>query len=67
MSLFRVTAQAESDLRAIWLYIAGDNLEAADRFVDAVNGRYPVVARFPDLGRPRDEIRAGLRSLAVGN
>jgi len=67
MSLFRVTAQAEADLRAIWLYIAEDNLKAADRLIDAVNRRYPVLAGFPALGRPRDEIRAGVRSLAVGN
>jgi hypothetical protein len=36
MSEPRLSKQAEADLDELWLYIAGNNPDAADRMVDAV-------------------------------
>ena len=51
----------------IWLLIAQDSPEAADRFIDRVMAIDRTLARFPEMGRSRDEIRAGIRSMAVGS
>ena len=36
----KVSRPAKNDLDEIWLYIAQDNLEAADRFVDSITDRF---------------------------
>jgi plasmid stabilization system protein ParE len=36
MSLYRLTPKAKADLRAIWSYIAADNIEAADQVEEAI-------------------------------
>ena len=67
MSRYRLSAQARADLDDIWLYIASDNISAADRFIDALITKIQTLAIQPDLGRPRDELAKSLRSLPVGN
>jgi toxin ParE1/3/4 len=53
----------ESELEAIWDYIAIDDIEAADRFVESAYGTFQELARMPGLGRARNFSRAGLREL----
>lgn len=57
---------AETDLDEIWWYIAQDNPDAADRFLDKIEERCRTLAQFPNLGVSRDELHPGLRSLPVG-
>lgn len=59
---------AEEDLSDIWAYIAlgGDAPEAADRLIEKVRRKCVALARTPGIGRSRDELGHGLRSLAVG-
>ena len=57
---------ALEDLPEAWLSIAQDNPKAADRWVDAVDAAAGRLAGFPALGRARDEVIVGVRSLAVG-
>jgi toxin ParE1/3/4 len=59
--------QAETDLDEIWWYIAQDNPDRADRFLDMIEDRCQALARFPNMGISREELRPMLRSLAVGN
>lgn len=66
MKQFRVSAAARSDLDDIWLYIAPDNIEAADRLINAIVLRFPKLAATPQLGRQRSELSAQLRSFPVG-
>ena len=66
MRRFRVTRDAESDLDEIWLHIARDNVDAANDLVEALTTRFPLIAATPQMGRARDELKAGLRSHAVG-
>ena len=62
-----ITELAESDLSKIWLYIARDSPEAADRFVDKLLLQCKRLASSPSLGWPRSEFAPGLRSYRVGN
>ena len=66
MNRIRVAAEAEADLDEIWLYIAQDSAEAADRFIDHLTSRFSVLASFRRIGRKREEIMPGVRSLAIG-
>ena len=61
------TAEAEEDLIAIWLYVAADDSDAADRLLDRVDEACAQLAEFPDMGTSYDEIRPGLRLFAVRN
>jgi toxin ParE1/3/4 len=43
----------EPELTAIWEFIAFDNLDAADRFLDAVQSTFVQLAKMPGMGRSR--------------
>ena len=66
MNRFRVSPEARADLDEIWLYIAPDNLEAADKYIRAIVSRFPMLASMPLLGRERGELSPSLRSFPVG-
>jgi toxin ParE1/3/4 len=57
---------AEQDLLDIWSYIARDNPDAADRFVDLLTEKCAILAESPDMGRHREELAPRLRSFPVG-
>lgn len=57
--------QAEADLDEIWWYIAQDNPDNADRFLDQIEERCRALAQFPHLGVGREELVPALRSLSV--
>ncbi len=52
---------AKEDLDEIWLYIAVENLVAADRLVDELYERFGMLAGNPFAGNPRPEILGSLR------
>jgi toxin ParE1/3/4 len=58
--------QAVLDLQEIHDYISQDNSEAADKWIDKIGNTFEVLCSQPGIGRQRDEIRAGYRSLAKG-
>ena len=66
MNQFRVSPEARADLDEIWLYIAQDNPDAADKFIQAIISRFPKLAAMPQLGRKREELAAQVRSFPVG-
>jgi toxin ParE1/3/4 len=67
MATLKRSEQAERDLLQIWVRIAEDNFDAADKFVDEINDRLEDIAEMPGLGRARDELAPGLRSFPVGD
>ena len=67
MSQYRVSDAARSDLDEIWLYIARDNPEAANKFIRSLVSRFPMLAFTPEIGRERKELSPHLRSFAIGN
>ena len=63
------TSQAGSDLNEIWYYVAtkSGSLDVADRLIDSITDRFTLLARYPNIGRARDEdLRLGLRRFPVG-
>lgn len=67
MKRVRITRDAERDLDEIWLYIARDSVEAANRVVDEIANRFVLIGSSPEMGRTRDELKPGLRSHPVEN
>jgi toxin ParE1/3/4 len=65
MKQFRVSDVARSDLGEIWLHIARDNLDAADKFIHAIVSRFSKLAAMPLIGRQREELSPRLRSFSV--
>jgi toxin ParE1/3/4 len=66
----RLSAEAESDLDDIWVYIArqSGSLETADRLIDSITERIWLLSRYPHLGRRRDhDLRPDLRTFPVGD
>ena len=66
---YRLAQRAEADLDEIWLYVAKEStsIEIANRLIDTITDRFFPLARFPYMGRSREEdFGPGYRSLAVG-
>lgn len=65
-SRYRLSSHAAADLVEIAVYIARDNLDAALRHDELLHEKFAALAQNPKLGRARDSMRPGLRSLPVG-
>jgi toxin ParE1/3/4 len=63
----RILRSAVENLDEIWLYIARDSVDAAERVISQFEATAQTLARSPGMGRKRDELAAGLRSFPVGN
>src|SRR5215813_10508017 len=65
MRRYRLSRLAKADLDRIWLRIVrGANIEKADRFIDSITARFPMLS---DAGRASDDIEPGLRTFPAGN
>ena len=67
MSQYRLDEQAEQDLDEIWLTIAEDNPDAADRMIDRLTDSFVLLTGQPLMGRERPELAPNLRSFAVSS
>lgn len=62
-----VAPEAQEELREIESYIGKDNPKAAVEFVGRLTERYQALTDFPGMGRKRDDVRAGYRSVSEGD
>lgn len=53
---FILTPRASQDVNEIWAYIADDNIEAADRVLDAIESAMVKLAKNPGIGHWREEL-----------
>lgn len=67
MNQYSLDGQAEQDLDEIWLAIAEDHPDAADRMIDRITDAIILLAGQPLMGRERPELAPNLRSFPVGN
>ena len=67
MPKIKRTAQAEEDLIEIWIYIAQDNIQAADRLLDEFEDKFFLLGEQPRLGPKRPDIAPELRYFPVGS
>jgi toxin ParE1/3/4 len=63
MPSFALSEYVEPELEAIWGYIALDNIEAADRFLESAYATFKALAGMPGMGRPRHLSPFKLRDL----
>lgn len=61
----RVAATATADIEEIWAYIARESSVSADRFVDELLDKFPLLAERPDIGVAREALAPGLRLFPV--
>lgn len=66
MSSYRYSADANTDIAGIALYLFELNPVAAHRFIDSLEKACELLAQHPLMGRPRPELADNLRSFAVG-
>jgi len=57
---------ALQDLDELWDYIAVDNPDAADQFVDLIEEKCRLLAEFPKIGASCESLHPALRYLPVG-
>ena len=62
---FIVRPKARRDIRDIAAYIAADNLEASDRFIDEAYSAFALLAQMPLMGSARRFRREGLKGLRL--
>lgn len=63
---FRLTEPAIRDIEQIADRIAQHSgLERSEQFLDRLDDKLAKIVRFPYLGRARDEILPGMRSLGI--
>lgn len=62
----RLTEQAKQDLREIWRGLAEfSGLQQADERLQTIRQKFRLLEQFPHVGRSRDQVLPGLRSLVV--
>lgn len=61
------THLAARDLEEIWLYIAHENIDAADALIDQMMATCLLIAAKPTIGRARPELLPELRSFPVNH
>ena len=57
----RLSPQAEEDLLTIWVYIAADNVTAADKLILDLESGWEHLAEFPLSGEARTDIHPDIR------
>ncbi|MGV0027149.1 type II toxin-antitoxin system RelE/ParE family toxin [Phormidesmis priestleyi] len=63
---YKLTAPASRDIEDILDFIAGNRSDtAADQFLRKLNQKLGNLTRFPEIGRKRDDLASGLRSVSL--
>lgn len=57
--------QAERDIEQCFVYIGVDNLDAALRFLDAIENSLETISENPLIGSPREFGNAGIKNLRM--
>ena len=64
----RVSTPAVADLDKIWEHVAEvRSVEAATRLIDSVTDIFPLLGRYPGVGKRCDNLESGARSFPAGN
>ncbi len=57
-----ISPRAEEDLEEIWSFVAGRDVEAADRLIEGITRRFDHLLAYPEAGRARHDLLVNLRS-----
>lgn len=67
MASYYLSSLASEDIHEIWMHLAIQSLDAADRLVDRFTEVFELISKNPHLGEPQDNLRPGLRRVVVLN
>ena len=67
MGAVTLTPSAKRDLVQIWIYIAEDNMDAADRTDERIRELCTKLAATPAIGRLRPDLGVDIRAFGTGN
>ena len=67
MAVVSASTDATRDLDQIWSFIATDNMDAADVFLDHIWKRCQSYANQPMLGEMRSDLAQQIRCFSVGS
>jgi toxin ParE1/3/4 len=67
MSRLIISPQARADINEILSFISQDNPIAARNPFDKIKSKFALLADNPAIGVVRNELKAGLQALPVGN
>jgi toxin ParE1/3/4 len=67
MAKVRIPFQVHHELEEIWIYVAPDDEQAADRLVNRLLNEIGKLGQRPGMGRSRDDIAEGIRSWPCGS
>lgn len=57
-----ISEQARTDIKEIWLYIAENDIDVANRIAKELSDKFDLLEANPQLGRKRNEFLIDLRS-----
>jgi len=63
---YKLGRRASRDLEEIVRYIAQDSPAAAEKWLESIFARFDSLAAAPLMGRKRDDLRSGYRSIVFG-
>ena len=58
---------ANADLMEIWVYLTARSIETANSTIQAIGRKCQDCAEMPGIGRRRDDLASGLRSVSYAN
>lgn len=61
-----ISEKALADVGEVWDYIAEDDIDAADQFIERLYVEFDMLARHPRAGRERPDLQPGLRTFPIG-
>lgn len=61
------TSEAEESRVDIWLHIAQESPQAADRLIERIDEKCRLYATQPQMGDPRPDLGDNIRCFPVGN
>jgi len=67
MAKARFTSLAELDLHEVWLFIAKQSIDSADRLYDRISAACESLAEQPGMGEARPDLMDRVRIYPVGN
>jgi len=56
VSDYVLSSDAELDLDDIWEYVAGDSIDAADRWIGKLFDAFDAITQTPGIGHKRDDL-----------
>ena len=63
--IVRITEPARQDLEEIWLGLEPFGVEVVDQCLNELQKKFIQLQQFPGLGRSREDLALGLRSVVV--